>query len=533
MNTREQRIRERETNRILHQAELQRIEQMEEMDANGVTNGVRHSSRQLQSEKERQQRKVEELEDLGQSDKWFFDCSGCGLHGENIDDGAHSIACERCNIWQHSSCNGISVTDADREDFHFICSDCKRKEEVAKRPKIPTLKLGRLDGSSPAPLQPDVPARPMTPPPELVGLEFNAITTVTPNQNDLSRHFNDNHAGSANHQHSSAIQSSVTPHIPLEHTNTEQTHTADTNGIISPGVHKNLHQNAHASAVASNGLHQSSNNHFPPPLISATTTVEFPHANGLQSHDPRLPPPAAFHPPAFLPPTFLPPYSNYQEQSPSSRLTKDTNGDTTMSDNIDKPPTSPVKSNNAPIPSTIQNPRSPFNAPMLSSPHASPFHDLSPPSKTMQEQKLAGLSPVKHVSPSSHNSFRAPFLSSSSPSKPPPLTATPTTHPPIISSPQASDYLAATPHAVYSPIPPVGDGPVIPQKHDQPVRPPSQDHVGEMSALPPTKLLSPSHVQDGKGMGVQAGEGGLGTGNVPVKKLPPLELSPIPPFEIN
>ena len=57
------------------------------------------------------------------------------------DDGSHSIACERCNVWQHSSCLGVSQADAEKEDFHFICVDCKRKEEDAKKPKIPSLKF--------------------------------------------------------------------------------------------------------------------------------------------------------------------------------------------------------------------------------------------------------------------------------------------------------------------------------------------------------------------------------------------------------
>ena len=57
------------------------------------------------------------------------------------DDGSHSISCERCNVWQHSACLGVSQADAEKEDFHFVCIDCKRKEEDAKKPKIPSLKF--------------------------------------------------------------------------------------------------------------------------------------------------------------------------------------------------------------------------------------------------------------------------------------------------------------------------------------------------------------------------------------------------------
>ena len=59
------------------------------------------------------------------------------------------MACEECNVWQHSSCLGISQADAEKEDFHFVCSDCKRKMEDAKKPKIPPLKFKVGSSSSP------------------------------------------------------------------------------------------------------------------------------------------------------------------------------------------------------------------------------------------------------------------------------------------------------------------------------------------------------------------------------------------------
>ena len=69
------------------------------------------------------------------------------------DDGAHSVACERCNVWQHSKCLGISKAAAEKEDFIFICQDCKRKEEDAKKPKV-TIKFKVGTSSSPAPPSP-------------------------------------------------------------------------------------------------------------------------------------------------------------------------------------------------------------------------------------------------------------------------------------------------------------------------------------------------------------------------------------------
>lgn len=140
--TREQRIKERERKRVLHEAELQRIEEEQKKLERGES---RISERQLKSELEKQRKN---LEDLSQEDEWIFDCSGCGVHGENIDDGSHSVACENCNVWQHSKCLGIKQNEAESEDFHFVCRDCKRREEEAKLPKLPPLKF--KVGSSPS-----------------------------------------------------------------------------------------------------------------------------------------------------------------------------------------------------------------------------------------------------------------------------------------------------------------------------------------------------------------------------------------------
>lgn len=76
--TREQRIKERERKRVLHEAELQRIEEEQKKLERGES---RISERQLKSELEKQRKN---LEDLSQEDEWVFDCSGCGVHGENI-----------------------------------------------------------------------------------------------------------------------------------------------------------------------------------------------------------------------------------------------------------------------------------------------------------------------------------------------------------------------------------------------------------------------------------------------------------------
>ena len=73
------------------------------------------------------------------------------------DDGAHSVACEKCNVWQHSKCLGITKADAEKNDFHFICKDCKQRIEDAKKPKI-SLKF--RTGLSSSPPQPKSEVRP-------------------------------------------------------------------------------------------------------------------------------------------------------------------------------------------------------------------------------------------------------------------------------------------------------------------------------------------------------------------------------------
>lgn len=69
-----------------------------------------------------------------EEEEWMFSCQGCGLRGRNIDDGTHSIACDRCNVWQHSKCNGVEEKQSESADFEFVCSDCRSKEEEGHLP---------------------------------------------------------------------------------------------------------------------------------------------------------------------------------------------------------------------------------------------------------------------------------------------------------------------------------------------------------------------------------------------------------------
>ncbi|KAL8929910.1 MAG: hypothetical protein Q9208_001054 [Pyrenodesmia sp. 3 TL-2023] len=143
MMTREQRLKEREHKRILHEEELANLSE----DSKKVETGeARMSERQLKTEMERRKR---ELAALAEEDHWTFDCAKCGIHGEDLDDGTHSIACEKCNVWQHSACLGVSQVEAEKDDFHFVCEDCKRRAEDAAKPKIPPLKFHLGSSSSP------------------------------------------------------------------------------------------------------------------------------------------------------------------------------------------------------------------------------------------------------------------------------------------------------------------------------------------------------------------------------------------------
>ena len=161
MMTREQRIKDREYKRLLHEEELARIEE----EAKKVEAGeARGSERHLKAQMEKRKK---DLESLSAEEDWVFDCSGCGIYGRNVvcvdvqphiksvfltglqDDGAHSVACEKCNVWQHSKCLGITKAEAEKEDFHFICKDCKQRIEDAKKPKI-SLKFRTSQPSSPS-----------------------------------------------------------------------------------------------------------------------------------------------------------------------------------------------------------------------------------------------------------------------------------------------------------------------------------------------------------------------------------------------
>ncbi|EFX01185.1 phd finger domain protein [Grosmannia clavigera kw1407] len=140
--SRENRLRERELRRLQHQEELSQLSE----DSKSVSSAGgpgRISERQRAAEIEKTREALRELEQE-EDEEWVFDCV-CGLHGK-VDDGQHSVSCERCNIWQHSRCLGINEEEAEKDDFHFVCSSCRRRSREAEtgvRSPIVKIKVNR------------------------------------------------------------------------------------------------------------------------------------------------------------------------------------------------------------------------------------------------------------------------------------------------------------------------------------------------------------------------------------------------------
>ncbi|KAL2157439.1 hypothetical protein VTH06DRAFT_6131 [Thermothelomyces fergusii] len=134
--SRERRLQEREARRRLYEEELAQLSE----GSRGTSNAsARTSERRRLAEMEKNKKALQELEE--EEEDWIFDCI-CGVYGK-VDDGTHSVACEKCNTWQHSKCLGISEEEADKEDFHFICSSCRRRQEAAddSRPRMIKIKV--------------------------------------------------------------------------------------------------------------------------------------------------------------------------------------------------------------------------------------------------------------------------------------------------------------------------------------------------------------------------------------------------------
>ncbi|KAK4197477.1 hypothetical protein QBC40DRAFT_285417 [Triangularia verruculosa] len=149
---RERRLKERELRRLQHEEELAQLS--EDSKSTGAAS-ARMSDRRRLAEIERNKKALQELEE--EEEDWIFDCI-CGAYGQ-IDDGTHSVACERCNVWQHSKCLSIDEEEAEKDDFHFICEPCRRSEQDAEQRRRIRIKVNRqeespaLSSPQPAPLE--------------------------------------------------------------------------------------------------------------------------------------------------------------------------------------------------------------------------------------------------------------------------------------------------------------------------------------------------------------------------------------------
>jgi uncharacterized protein YdaU (DUF1376 family) len=81
MMTREQRLKDREVKRILHEEELT---QMRESSANTEASAGRQSERHRAAEMERKEQALQELKQQQDDDEFYFDCAPCGKHGPNL-----------------------------------------------------------------------------------------------------------------------------------------------------------------------------------------------------------------------------------------------------------------------------------------------------------------------------------------------------------------------------------------------------------------------------------------------------------------
>lgn len=360
------------------------------------------------------------------------------------DDGSHSIACEKCNVWQHSACHGIAKAQAERDDFHFVCSDCKRKEDEATRPKLPPLKFQVKASASPKPpgstaipppdheKQPDVPtpSRPAQQQPPSANGILNG-PSLSPHGQALGPP-GIHHPGSGyNSAHSTPsqpqqlqmpqLQGSNTPAIPPPH------FAAGSQGgsnIMAGSPNWN-----HSSYPQGQGYHGQPNGHSNPAVLSSPNR------------------PLTYNPPPNMFDQQRSPSSGYGAQSPSKASAPPdqkrpmSSGYGAASPSKPAPASSPYQSNGLPMTAPFSSPGTSFPpAPVQrpafspvkqasSSPqqHSSPFVDGR---SRLLPDVSAGISPEKHdgAPPSVQGLSEAPVL-------PPVAPLAPSADPPILTPP--------------------------------------------------------------------------------------------------
>ena len=552
--TREQRLKEREVKRILHEEELAKLEEQ----ANGATAldatsdaaadyDKRISQRQLKTQKEQHQKELEKLAE--HEDMWVFDCAVCGMHGENLDDGSHSIACERCNVWQHSKCHGISPAKAEKVGFHFICSTCKRKEADAKKPKIPSLKLGKrptaaasTGSDAPKSASPSATANGQTASglPEHVQRQLDAVPghqqlyppagpwAPLASVSMLPPH-------KPNSGPNGVFAPSPVDHYPL-HTRYSQQPWQGSPGIppnfpppvgyASPSAahpshrhvpsHYQQHQQTHQSAVLTSGGHP----YQPPSYHPQPNTSPAVAAGGYsmnQQHPPRLPP----QQPQLAHWTREPRMAQQQRQGPPSGM----NGRPSPAEHAPQSlehfasPTRPPYQSHASPPQTsplpMQNPVTRFRPPTAGSDHptagCSPVKSSPMQGADGQQQNVPTPSfmqtPQQNLRPGSANGVHVSYQT--------PQHLQP--------SPASANANAVAADGMSGPWP--ESSTAIPQKHDQGFAMPGSQNTGVGQVLPPVSLApSPKPMVPGHGAAAQV---------IPQKKRPDANAVPDPPAPVR
>ena len=447
MMTREQRVKEREARRILHEDELANLSE----DSKKIETGAgRLSERHLKAEIEK---KKHALEELAEEEDWIFDCI-CGAYGQ-IDDGTHSIACEKCNIWQHSKCVGVSQAEAERDDFHFICSTCQRRARDDERAKThPPIKITiKRPGSAsttatPNPNTNGYPA--ILPPP--------AATSQSPQKGSQQSHwqspYNPQQVAAALPLAGSGVPEAPEPPKPIVPGSTPNGKHDDR----SFGVHVPTKQSPHSNTTG------------------APAYTPYSAQRPSSSH--------AFSSPRHDSPTSLPPPSQPQSYS-------FTNGIVTSHDA--RVPSSSVQAKPIRLYSSVQASPSPFAQPEQYSAQQAVNGAASPSKSEVHRRGSMNFpSPAPVLTPA--KPYHSPFAPSSSP----PNQSTPSmpakfnfAPPQAASSPIAPAFEQAQVHT--SVLPPVSTG-YSPIKHSPPRPTTSNGSFGSAtpSMLPPVASLSPS-----------------------------------------
>ncbi|KAI9661512.1 MAG: hypothetical protein M1831_003034 [Alyxoria varia] len=501
MMTREQRLKDREMKRILHEEELAKLEERSKSVEAGE---ARLSERNRKAQLEKTQQEVERLKrEMSHPDEhWDFDCSICGVHGPDLDDGTHILACEKCNVWQHCACHGIEPATAERDDFHFICSSCSK-------PKFNSIKLNyKGDSSSSQQKKPLINAGPTTAASTSNNLQKSTVMVPTNNDSPPSQ------------------QTQLSPHKHISNTNAtarQEPFSNPPNNLAQPSQPYREGQTPAPSA-------------WPRPTSSSTNQSNVrPHGDahhqstinrgGRQNHSSTLP-----HAPTTTQISYHAPQGNVAGQS------NGVNGhplQTMVNPPVPTPSDAPI--NGAP-PSPFTSASSPYtaNSSFQSQPQQSPgMLSNSPPRfapPSSNQPNPAGMSPTKHQTLPSQPSNSPPRFPPPSSMQTSPAGISPTKHqtssppqpshtPPLASPPQQQPgmtYLPAiTP--VPSPAKPVQATPGS-QTGSVAMSPPAS----VPSSLPPAPQLSPS-------VGMH-GASGDGMANVPVKKMTPLKGVESPHF---